>query len=217
MPASRVSPGASRSSSTCTRAGAGRSIRRSCGSGPTAAGSPSSRRPACRPGRSFTEEETRALADAALANDAIVVFDAHADHLAFGGRRVTQPAALPGFRERTLTGGCLSKCWNKPGWRAGGTLGPRELVGALEDTHIFNGIILSGFAQVGAAAALADPQEWQRESVAYYERNAELLVRELEASPHLRVVPPEGGSYFLASVEAIGVHAFALAERLAAG
>jgi aspartate/methionine/tyrosine aminotransferase len=170
---------------------------------------------ACMPtGTVFTEEETRALADAALENDAILVFNAHADHLAFGGRRVTQPAALPGLRERTLTIGCLSKCWGMPGWRIGWTLGPRELVGALEDTHIFNGIMPSGFAQVGAAAALSDPQDWQRDAVAFYERNAGILVRELGASPHLRVVPPEGGYYFLASVEATGVDAFVFAERL---
>jgi aspartate/methionine/tyrosine aminotransferase len=169
----------------------------------------------CMPtGTVFTAEETQALADAAVENDAIVVFNAHADHLAFGGRRVSQPAALPGLRERTLTVGCLSKSWNMPGWRIGWTLGPRDLVAALEDTHIFNGIMPSGFCQAAAAAALADPQDWQREAVAFYERNAGLLVAELAASPHLRAVPPEGGYYFLASVEETGVDAFAFAERL---
>jgi aspartate/methionine/tyrosine aminotransferase len=170
---------------------------------------------ACMPtGTVFTEAETRALAEAAVENDALVVFNAHADHLAFGDRRVIQPAALPGLRERTLTVGCLSKCWNMPGWRVGWTLGPRELAGALEDTHIFNGIMPSGFTQVGAAAALSDPQDWQRDAVAFHERNAEILVRELAATPHLRVVPPEGGYYFLASVEPTGVDAFVFAERL---
>lgn len=171
----------------------------------------------CMPtGTVFTGEETQALADAAVENDAIVVFNAHADHLAFGGRRVTQPAALPGLRERTLTVGCLSKSWNMPGWRIGWTLGPRDLVAALEDTHIFNGIMPSGFCQVAAAAALADPQVWQLDAVAFHERNAELLVAELRESPHLRVVPPEGGYYFLVGVEDTGVDAFAFAERLLA-
>jgi aspartate/methionine/tyrosine aminotransferase len=170
---------------------------------------------ACMPtGTVFTEEETQALAGAAVENDAIVIFNAHADHLAFGGRTVTQPAALPGLRERTLTVGCLSKGWNMPGWRIGWTLGPRALVAALEDTHIFNGIMPSGFCQVAAAEALADPQDWQREGVAFYERNARLLVAELRASPSLRVVPPEGGYYFLADVEGTGLDAAGFAGRL---
>jgi aspartate/methionine/tyrosine aminotransferase len=171
----------------------------------------------CMPtGTVFTEEETRVLREAALENDALVVFNAHADHIAFGGRRVVHPAALPELRERTLVVGCMSKNWNMPGWRVGWTLGPRELVSALEDTHIFNGIMPSGFSQAGAAEALADPQDWQREAVAFYERNAEALVGELRASPHLRAVPPEGGYYFLADVQGTGVEAFEFAERLLA-
>lgn len=171
----------------------------------------------CMPtGTVFTEEETRVLAEAAVENDAVVVFNAHADHVAFGGRRVVNPATLPGLRERTLVVGCVSKSWNMPGWRVGWTLAPRELASALEDTHIFNGIMPGGFSQAGAAAALADPQDWQREAVAFYEENAAALVAELRASPRLRLVPPEGGYYFLADVEATGLDAFRFAERLLA-
>ncbi len=169
---------------------------------------------ACMPtGTVFTAEETQALADAAVENDALVVFNAHADHLAFGGRAVTQPAALPGLRERTLTVGCLSKGWNMPGWRIGWTLGPRDLVAALEDTHIFNAIMASGFAQAGAAAALAGPQDWQRRLVETFERNQAALVEELADAPGIEPVPAEGGYYFLADVGGTGLDAEAFCAR----
>src|SRR4051812_19320699 len=70
----------------------------------------------CMPvGTVFTEEETAAIEAGAAENDAWIVFNGHADKVAFGGRRVT----LPGPRERTILVGCMSKNHLMPGWRSG--------------------------------------------------------------------------------------------------
>ena len=94
---------------------------------------------------------------AAQENDAWIVFNGAADKVAFGGRTVHNPATFPGMRERTLVVGCMSKNYAMPGWRIGWAAGPREVMGAMEDVHIFNGIMPSGIAQAGAAAALDRP------------------------------------------------------------
>jgi aspartate/methionine/tyrosine aminotransferase len=94
---------------------------------------------------------------------------------------------------RTLSRIDVSKNYMMPGWRIGWALGPRPVMLAMENLHIFNGIMASGFSQVGAAAALSGPQEWQREAVAIYGRAPTALLDEIAASERLSAVPAEGG------------------------
>jgi len=164
-------------------------------------------------GTVLTEQETAAIADAAIENDAVVIFNGHADRVVYGGRRVVQPASLPGLRERTITVGCVSKNYGMPGWRIGWAAAPRELASALEDAHIFNGIMPNGFAQAGAAAALSGPQDWQAELVATFERNQRALLDELAGAPGVDPIPAAGGYYLLADVQGTGLDADTFSKR----
>jgi N-succinyldiaminopimelate aminotransferase len=168
----------------------------------------------CMPvGTVLTRAETEALADAARENGAWIVFNGHADKVAFGDHTVVNPATLEGMRDRTVLVGCMSKNYGMPGWRTGWALGPREVMRAMEDVHIFNGIMPSGFCQAGAAAALTGPQDWQAEAVATYERGQAALLEEIAAAPALSAVPAEGGYYCLLDVEATGMTGVRFAER----
>ena len=164
-------------------------------------------------GTVLTRAETEAIAEAAVDNDAIVIFNGAADRVVFGDRKVVQPAGIPALRERTITVGCVSKNYGMPGWRIGWAAAPRELASALEDTHIFNGIMPSGFAQAGAQAALTGPQGWQHELVAAFERNQQALLEELADAPGVEPVPAEGGWWLLADVEGTGLDADAFCTR----
>ncbi|WP_053225694.1 pyridoxal phosphate-dependent aminotransferase [Solirubrobacter soli] len=145
----------------------------------------------CMPsGTVFTQAEVAAISEVAVVNDAWIVFNGSADKVVFGGRSVT----LPGPRERTVLVGCMSKNYGMPGWRVGWALGPRPVMRAMEDVHIFNGVMPSGFGQAGAAAALSGDQAWQEALVDAYERGQAALLSELPAG---RVIPAEGGYYCL--------------------
>jgi aspartate/methionine/tyrosine aminotransferase len=162
----------------------------------------------CMPvGTVFTAEETAAITEVAVENDAWIVFNGHADKVAFGGRSVT----LPGPRERTILVGCMSKNYLMPGWRVGWAAGPRSVMRAMEDVHIFNGVMPSGFCQVGAAAALTGDQAWQAEAVRVYERGQRALLEELEG-----VIPAEGGYYCLLDTRSTGLRATEFAAGLLA-
>jgi N-succinyldiaminopimelate aminotransferase len=172
----------------------------------------------CMPvGTVFTRTETEALADIARENDAWLVFNGHADKVAFGGRTVLNPATLDGMRERTVIVGCVSKNYGMPGWRIGWALGPRAVIGAIEDVHIFNAIMPSGFSQAGATAALTGPQQWQADSVATYERGQAALLDELAAAPTLTAIPAEGGYYCLLDVAGTGLTGAEFAHQALAG
>jgi aspartate/methionine/tyrosine aminotransferase len=155
---------------------------------------------------------TRAELDALVGDDALVIFNGAADKVVFDGGALVHPATYA--RERTLVVGCVSKNYGMPGWRIGWTAGPRELVAPLEDVHIFNTCMASGFAQAGAAAALSGPQEWQLESVAAYQAGRDAFLAAIAAEPALRANRPQGGYYLLLDMAATGLDAHAFAEEL---
>jgi aspartate/methionine/tyrosine aminotransferase len=160
----------------------------------------------CMPtGTVFTREETELVADAVRREDAVLLFNGSLEKILFDGNRVTHPATLPGMRERTVTISSVSKNYDMMGWRIGWVAGPRDLVRPLEDVHIFNGIMPSGFCQAGAAAALAGPQEWVGNVVTTYGRNRDALLEELAPIGGIAPVKPEGGYFFIANISGLGV------------
>src|SRR5258707_2762115 len=151
----------------------------------------------CRPlGTVFTDEETAALAEAARAADALVVFNGVVDKMVFDGRHVVHPATLPGMRERTITVGAVTKNYNMMGWRIGWVVGPRELLKPVHDVHIFNGIMPSGFAQAGATAGPASPPDGVTASIGTYQRNRDVLLHGLPAIHRVQVHASLSGFVF---------------------
>jgi len=119
--------------------------------------------------------------------------------------KVTNPATLPGMRDRTVTIGSVSKNYNMMGWRVGWAAGPADLVGPIENVHIFDGIMPSGITQAGATAALAGPQGWVKDAVREYQRRRDVLLDCLGEIRKIKATKPEGGYYFLANIGKLGV------------
>ena len=162
----------------------------------------------------FTREETDALAEAALENDALVIFNGAVDKVVYDGKSVINPATVPGLRERTITVGCVTKNYNMVGWRIGWAVGPRELLQPVHDIHIFNGIMASGYSEAGAVAALAGPQDYVSASVQTYQRRRDALIARLRKIDGMRLVVPDGGYFFIADIKAFGVAAADFCRRL---
>ena len=161
-------------------------------------------------------DETDWLCEAAVENDALVLFNGAVDKLVFDDRAVVNPATLPGLRERTIIAGSVTKNYNMVGWRIGWAVGPRELLKPVHDVHIFNGIMASGYSEAGAAAALAGPQQYVAESVHTYQLRRDALIARLRAIEGMRLVVPDGGYFFIANIEAFGVTAGDFCRRLLA-
>jgi aspartate/methionine/tyrosine aminotransferase len=162
----------------------------------------------------FSRAETEALAEAALENDALIVFNGAVDKVLYDGKSVINPATLQGLWERTITVGCVTKNYNMVGWRIGWAVGSRELLKPVHDIHIFNGIMASGYSEAGAAAALTGPQEYVSASAQTYQRRRDALIRRLRTIEGLRLVVPDGGYFFIANIEALGVSARDFCRRL---
>lgn len=88
-------------------------------------------------GAVFTDEQLRAVADAAREHDLLVISDEVYEHLIFDGRTHTPIATLPGMRERTVTISSASKTFSVTGWKIGWVCAPAELSTAVRTVKQF--------------------------------------------------------------------------------
>ncbi len=131
--------------------------------------------------------------------------------IVFGGRRIVVPSGLEGMRDLTITAGAVSLEQRMIGWRVGWTVSRAELAPTLAMVHIYNGVVTSGFGQIGAAAALRLGDDDVRAAVAEWERRHEELVRQCDGRP---LIPAHGGWSDLLDAKACGLDAPELSRRL---
>jgi aspartate/methionine/tyrosine aminotransferase len=77
--------------------------------------------------------------------------------------------------------------------------------------HIYNGLVPSGFAQIGVRAALSVPDEDLVAANAEWQRRRDETLRQLEGLP---VVRPAGGWSLLLDVAALGLDCVEVSNRL---
>jgi aspartate/methionine/tyrosine aminotransferase len=131
--------------------------------------------------------------------------------IVFGGRPIVVPSGLEGMRDSTVTAGAVSLEQRMIAWRVGWTASRADLAPTLAMVHIYNGVVTSGFGQIGAAAALRAGDDDVRAAVAEWERRHEELVRQCDGLP---LVPAHGGWSALFDAEACGLDGPELSRRL---
>lgn len=167
--------------------------------------------PSMPSGHVLRDEEWAAVADACERADCWLLYDAAMDRILFDGIAPRHPASLEQLAERTITLGGVSKNYRMIGWRVGWAVGPAQVMGDVAFAAIYNTTVASGFAQVGAHAALIASDDGVSDAVREWQARRDLIVQELEG---LTVVIPEGGWSLLIDAEAAGTPAPQLSERL---
>jgi aspartate/methionine/tyrosine aminotransferase len=167
--------------------------------------------PAIPSGWVASDDEWDAIARVCREREIPLLYWSMWEAIVFGGRPIVVPSALDGMRELTVTAGAVSLEQRMIGWRVGWTASTAELAPALAMVHIYNGVVTSGFGQVGAAAALRLGDDDVRMAVAEWERRHDELVRQCDGLP---LVPAHGGWSALFDAEAAGVDPPELSRRL---
>jgi aspartate/methionine/tyrosine aminotransferase len=129
----------------------------------------------------------------------------------FDGRPIRHPAALPGMRDRTVIVGAPSLEQRMIAWRVGWVVAPGELVNDVSRVQIYNGLVPSGFAQIGTRAALGAPDEDLAAANAEMQRRRDETLRQLDGLP---VVRPAGSWSLLLDVTALGLDCVEVSDRL---
>jgi N-succinyldiaminopimelate aminotransferase len=155
-------------------------------------------------------EEWDAIASICRERNVRLLYWAAYEAVLFDGHPVRHPASLPGMRDRTVT---VSSPWDQRmiAWRIGWVVAPGELVNDVARVQIYNGLVASGFAQIGTRVALGLPDDGLAAANAEWQRRRDETLRQLEGLPAIRA---DGGWSLLLDVAALGLDCLQVSDRL---
>lgn len=160
-----------------------------------------------------TADEWETIASVCRERDVGLLYWAGYEGVLFDGRTVIHPAGLEGMRDRTITISAPSLEQRMIGWRVGWVVAPGGLAADVGMTHIYNGLVASGFAQVGALAALMAPDDGLAAANAEWQRRRDETLHQLDGFPAVR---PSGAWSLLLDVTALGHDPVDASSRLIA-
>jgi aspartate/methionine/tyrosine aminotransferase len=158
-----------------------------------------------------SDDEWDAIASICRARDLRLLYWAEYEGVLFDGRPIRHPAALPGMGDRTVIVGAPCSEQRMIAWRVGWVVAPGDLTKDVARVHIYNGLVASGFAQVGVRVALGLSDDHLHAANAEYQRRRDEALRQLDGLP---VVRPAGGWSLLVDATALGLDAAELSDRL---
>ncbi len=141
-----------------------------------------------------TKADVKGILELAVDHDLWVISDEIYQKLQYEGTPVS-PASLPGGFERTLTIDGLSKSFAMTGWRMGWVVAPPkafEAVSRLQSQSITH---VTSFAQYGALAAVAGPQDSVASMKKEFQARRDIMVKGLQALPGVTCPEPKGAFY----------------------
>jgi aspartate/methionine/tyrosine aminotransferase len=158
-----------------------------------------------------SDEEWEAIASVCRERDLWLLYWGGFEGVLYDGRSVRHPAALEGMRDRTVTVGGPTLEQRMIAWRIGWVVAPGELVNDVSRVHIYNGLVASGFNQIGTRVALELEDDGLGAANAEWQRRRDETLRQLDGLP---AVPPAGSWSLLLDVAALGLDCMEVSERL---
>jgi len=137
-------------------------------------------------GHVMSDVEWEAVAELCRERDCMLLYWSSFEGIVFDGRPVRSPVAHEGMRERTVIVGSVSIEQRMIGWRVGWVIAPGEMADEAARAHIYNGLLASGFGQIGAAAALREPESDLARCVEEWQRRRDAMLEQLRGLPVAR-------------------------------
>jgi aspartate/methionine/tyrosine aminotransferase len=156
-------------------------------------------------------EEWDAIASLCRDRDLRLLYWGGFEGILFDGRSVLHPASLEGMRDRTVVIGSPTLEQRMIAWRIGWVIAPGDLVNDVSRVHIYNGLVASGFNQVGTRVALSLADDGLAAANAEWERRRDETLRQLDGLPTVR---PAGSWSLLLDVAALGLDCMDVSARL---
>jgi aspartate aminotransferase len=147
-------------------------------------------------GAVFSPDVVKALGDLAIKHDLLIVSDECYDKIVFDGLKAVSTASLGDeYCERTLVVNSASKTYAMTGWRVGWTLGPADIIKAMNTYQSHETSNPCSIAEMAAAAGLVADQECVEKMRQAFEERRDYVVQRVEAIDGVTLSKPQGAFY----------------------
>jgi aspartate aminotransferase len=142
------------------------------------------------------EEDLRTIVRSAAERGLLVISDETYERFVYDGIQYASAASLAAeFPETVVLVGSFSKTYAMTGWRVGYTLGPPEVIRAVEQIQSHATSNPTSFAMLGALAALNHAESEVETMIAAYQARRDFLIPRLNELPGFECRPPAGAFY----------------------
>lgn len=164
-------------------------------------------------GNVYRPEELEAIAEVARRHDLWVISDEVYGQLTYD-RDHQSIASLPGMQERTIVINSLSKSHAMTGWRTGWVVGPKALIGHLDNLLLSMLYGLPGFVQQATLRALELDDDIVDQAREVYRRRRAIVMEGLGQCSRLGIKAPEAGMFMLVDIRETGLSSIDFAWQL---
>lgn len=152
-------------------------------------------------GSAYTQKELEALAQICLANDILMISDEIYEHIVYDGFKHISVASLSTkTKAKTLVVNGASKVYSMTGWRMGFTSGPKDIIAAMNKIQSQSTSNICSITQAACVEAYNGPQDVLIPMVAAFKERRDFIVRELNATPDVSCLNPEGAFYVFPNI-----------------
>lgn len=164
-------------------------------------------------GSIIKEKDLQEIAELAIKYDLLVISDETYDQFLFSGKHVSI-AGMPGMRERTIIINSASKTFSMTGWRIGYLMGPAHMLKYLNKVHQNFSTCATSFAQVGAAEAYRNGDEFTDNMLKEFKRRRDLIYNSLSSIEGLELLKPDGAFYVFVNIEKLEMDEFEFCDYI---
>jgi aspartate aminotransferase len=166
-------------------------------------------------GSVYTPDEIKALGDICVEKGVLIMSDEIYEHLLYDGAVHKSVASFgPAHYEHTIVVHGFAKAWSMTGWRLGFLAAPEPVAKAIDAVQSHSTSNPTSFAQKGAIAALAGPQDHLRGWLAEYARRRTFAWEKLNLIPGISCVNAKGAFYLFPNISKLGLASTEFCARL---
>jgi aspartate aminotransferase len=155
-------------------------------------------------GSVYSEEQTRAIGEWALANGIWVISDEIYQNLTYDGvKAISIVEAVPALADTTILVNGVAKTYAMTGWRVGWMIGPLDAIKGAANLQSHLSSNVSNISQRAALAALTGPQDEVEVMRQAFDRRRKTIVAELNKIDGVLCPTPEGAFYVYPDVTGV--------------
>lgn len=163
----------------------------------------------------YTPKEIAALAKIVVEKDILVVSDEIYEKILYDGAIHRSIASFgPEIFQRSIISNGFAKAFSMTGWRVGYIAGPVEIVKAMTKIQSHSTSNVCTFAQYGAIAALASPQDCIEEMVKAFSERRQYVLERVRSLPRLNCPTPNGAFYVFINISQTGLKSRDFCQKL---